>query len=127
EEAPPADRGVGAFVVRHAARCEGEGCERKYGHGRAMKTTRQHLSLLVPKNIRPASSPTVRSGRICVFGRPGESAPPCGGTMFRPRGGCAGGGVALRSIHAERRECRVVQRPAGGERSARRGARDRLA
>src|SRR2546423_14155897 len=51
DEAPPTDRGVGALVVGHAACREGDGCERADGHRCAMKTTPEHLPLLVRRTF----------------------------------------------------------------------------
>src|SRR5438067_802503 len=47
EEASPADRGGGAFVVGDDARGAGDGCERQDGDRCAMKTIAEHLPLLV--------------------------------------------------------------------------------
>src|SRR3954468_14088401 len=55
---------------------------------------------------------TVRPGRVGVFGRGSELAPPRGGTTLRPRGGCAPGGAALRSLYADPDQDGVAQRRA---------------
>lgn len=84
DEAPPADCGVGAFVVGDAARREGEGCEREDGHSCAMKTISEHLSLLVRRTfvlnesdgtlgsvrrLRPAGRTSLRRAGELRFGR----------------------------------------------------------